>query len=95
MSIRICRKSDMGPSVKPLNGENTHPLSDFAREWLSQIADKPVPKIEINPGVRDRLLREGLVKLVELPSPYKTQKGKNCQHLQITQAGKKELSPKS
>ena len=73
--------------MKPLNGTKTHPLSPFALETLATIARKPVPKQEVNPGVVNRLMREALVKLVPLPSPYKKHKGGNIAHLQVTGAG--------
>ena len=57
---------------KSLNGGNTRPMSATAREMLAKIKVAPIPAQEINPGVVDRLLREGCVELVNLPSPYKT-----------------------
>ena len=71
--------------MKPLNGEKTHPLSAKALKVLDLIRRGPIPTQEINPGTVDRLLREGVVKLVELPSPYKSRKG-NIQHLQVDES---------
>lgn len=58
----------------PLNGTNTHPLSEHARAELRAIAEKPVPRRTVNPGVANRLVREALVEDVMLPSPYKNAK---------------------
>lgn len=73
--------------LQPLNGNKTHPLTDFAKAALSQIAKKPVPRQEINPGVVNRLLQESLVELIELPSPYKKNKGEKIAFLKITRLG--------
>lgn len=72
----------------PLNGNKTHPLSDFARGVLRDLASAPKPRQEINAGVVDRLMRESLVEIVDLPSPYKSHKGGACAHLKITDAGR-------
>lgn len=45
----------------PLNGTRTHPLSEHAKGILRELTRGPVPSYSINPGVRDRLSREGLV----------------------------------
>ncbi len=70
----------------PLNGPPTHPLSPSALHALAEIARAPVPRQEVNPGVADRLEREDLVEVVDLPSPHKTVKG-TVRHLRITAAG--------
>jgi len=75
----------------PLNGTKTHPLTDHAREQLLDIAAKPVPRQDVNPGVANRLLRECLVSEVMLTSPFKTHKGKSIAHLQITTDGRERL----
>lgn len=67
---------------EPLNGTKTHPLSPHALSVLERIRLGPVPYQEINAGVIDRLLREGVVEVVHLPSPYKTVKG-TVRHLRI------------
>lgn len=64
------------------------PLSEHALSELRNIARKPLTCLEVNPGVRERLSREGLVEIVQLPSPYKKHKGANCSHLQITEKGR-------
>jgi hypothetical protein len=79
--------------MKPLNGEKTHPLSAHALAELRDIALHPVPACAVNPGVANRLLRENLVSSVELPSPYKTHKGRSIAHLVITAQGRKRVSP--
>lgn len=65
--------------VKPLSGEVTHPLSKHAISVLDDIKVAPVPTSEINPGVVNRLLRDGRVELVDLPSPFK--RGGKAPHL--------------
>lgn len=77
--------------MKPLNGTKTHPLSEHAREELRNLAKNPIPTVGINPGVVNRLLRENLAEVVQLPSPFKAHKGGNCAHLQITEAGRAAL----
>jgi len=71
----------------PLNGTKTHALSEHARAELRVIADKPVPRQAVNPGVANRLLREALVESVMLPSPFKTHRGRSIEHLRATDAG--------
>jgi hypothetical protein len=66
--------------MKPLNGTETHPLSECARAALASLDRGPRPCGELNPGVVNRLLREPGVELVDLPSPYRTRKG-NVAHL--------------
>lgn len=70
----------------PLN-----PLSSHALDVLGTVKRQPVPRQEVNPGVVHRLLREALVELVDLPSPYKTLPG-TVDHLRITAAGERALS---
>lgn len=77
--------------MRPLNGEKTHPLSNHAREELRNINERPLPRSVTNPGVANRLLRENLVELVELPSPFNVHKGRLIWHLRITDEGKKVL----
>lgn len=67
------------------------PLSAHARAELRDIATAPVPACSVNPGVIRRLSVQGLVELVDLPSPFPTHKGRNIQHLQVTAAGRKTL----
>ena len=75
----------------PLYGTKTHPLSDVALAALRWVARGPLPRHKINPGVTDRLWREDLVEIVDLPSPYKTKKGL-LPHLRITDAGRARLA---
>lgn len=76
----------------PLNGSKNHPLSKHAFRALRLILSSPVPTQEINPGVVRRLIDGRLADIVNLPSPYKTHKGKLIAHLDITEAGKSELA---
>ena len=77
---------------KSLNGgTKMHPLSKHALAELKNLSKQPEPTNGINPGVVDRLERGGLAVVVQLPSPFKSHKGRNCAHLQITQAGRDVL----
>jgi hypothetical protein len=71
----------------PLNGTKHHPLTKSAIETLHSVHRRPIPRQEINAGQASRLEAEGLIEIVELPSPYKTVKGK-VRHSQITDAGR-------
>lgn len=73
--------------MKPLNGTKTHALTPASLGALRDLAAKPMPRQEFNPGVANRLLREALVESVELPSPYATHMGRSIEHLQATAAG--------
>lgn len=77
--------------MKPLNGEKTHPLSERAISALRSIEKRSTPRLGLNPGIANRLLREALVESVRLPSPYKTHGGKLIEHLAITSAGRAAL----
>jgi len=74
---------------KPLNGTKTHPLTAHAMAELRDLSNKPCPRQAVNPGVSDRLLREDLVEVVMLPSPFKTHGGKLLDHMRITDAGRR------
>lgn len=78
--------------MKPLNGTKTHPLAPASLGALRDLAEKPMPRQELNPGVANRLLREALVESVELPSPYATHKGRNIEYLKATAAGVARLA---
>lgn len=65
----------MTGTPKPLNGTKTHPLSAHALEVMEDLRTRPLPRQELNPGVLNRLYREGLIEDVDLPSPYKKHKG--------------------
>lgn len=80
--------------MKPLNGENTHPLTEHSRRALASLKDAPAVKSLFNPGVVDRLLRGGLVEIVMLRSPFKKDRGRERQFLQITDEGRKEAGAK-
>lgn len=81
--------SDLRP---PLNGVKTHPLTDFAWGILTSVSWAPRPYSEINAGVIDRLTHENLVEIVDLPSPFKTHKGKLIRFIRITEDGRRRLS---
>lgn len=77
--------------MKPLNGEKTHPLSDYAIIKLREIAVSPVPRSALNPGLVNILLMEGLVTTVVMVSPFKTHKGRAIDHLRITDVGNRAI----
>lgn len=78
------------PSVTPLHGTKTHPLTPAAYEMLERLSRGAVVGPEINPGLANRFLREALAEWVNLPSPYKTKPGM-YHHMQITEAGRRAL----
>lgn len=53
----------------------SQPLSAIAYETLSRLSSGPIPTQEVNPGLIDKLYREGLIALVQVASPYKSHKG--------------------
>lgn len=77
----------MPPIMKPLNGTRTHTLKPASIEALRRLAQGPLPRQELNPGVANRLERQALVEAVDLPSPYATHGGKKIQHLRASPAG--------
>lgn len=79
-------------TMKPLNGELTHALKPASLEALRLIADKPLPRQEVNAGISNRLLRGGLVESVDLPSPYASHKRRCIEHLRVSVAGIARLS---
>lgn len=74
----------------PLNGTKTHPLKQASIEALNQIARGPAPRQEFNAGVIDRLLREDLIEMLQIPSPYHKPKGLIA-GVKITAAGRAVL----
>jgi hypothetical protein len=74
-------------SMKPLNGEKTHPLTAHAIAALVDLSHGPKPRQALNAGVANRLLRGELVEPVLLPSPYKSHRGAQIEHLRLTKAG--------
>lgn len=77
---------------KPLNGFKTHPLAPASLAVLRELLTAPKPRQAINPGVDGRLMREDLVEMVDLRSPYATHKGRLIAHLQVTAAGLARLA---
>ena len=79
---------DRPTAPAPLNGVKTHPLSEHALASLDDLQAGPRPAAQFNPGVVNRLMREDLVEVVDLPSPFKTHKGRAIPHLRITDSGR-------
>jgi hypothetical protein len=61
---------------------------------LRFMAKEPLPRCGINPGIVNKLLSEGLARSVQLPSPFAAHKGGDCEHLEITDAGRALLDKK-
>jgi hypothetical protein len=75
------------PSGHPTRGV-LHPLSEHAREVLRRLERDPIPRSSINPGVRDRFVREGLIRFEDLL------RGKRLvTHAVITDAGRARAKP--
>lgn len=77
---------DLAPPPAPLNGKKTHPLSAAAQAAIEALRTAPIPCTSLNPGIIDRLRREGIVETVDLPSPFKTHKGRAIPHLRLVAA---------
>ena len=71
------------------------PLTEHALSVLQGIAKAPLARLLVNPGVSTRLLRDGLVEDVLMPSPFKSDKGKPCSHLRLTASGMQLLESAS
>lgn len=76
-----------GLSQSPLNGSRTHPLKEPSIQVLRALRTFPIPYGEINAGVIDRLIREDLVEVTEVPNPYPSKKAKMVRAIKITIAG--------
>lgn len=61
------------------------PLSAHAWAWLTALCAKPYPCYQINAGVIDRFLREGLVDV-------RTIEGAKGLHVIITKAGREKVA---
>lgn len=61
------------------------PLSVHAWGWLASLAREPSPRYQINAGVVDRFLREGLVDV-------RTSESLKGLHVFITKAGRDKLA---
>jgi hypothetical protein len=77
-------------TIPPLNGTKTHPLTQHAYAALELLERGPIPTREINAGVVNRLQREDLVEIVQLPNPYPTSRKRSptIDHMMITEAGR-------
>ena len=70
------------------------PLSDYARNALKTLdRDGPMPEFEINNGCVARMMAEGLIERILLPSPYKVDYGASRNHVRITAAGRERIRP--
>lgn len=67
------------------------PLSEHAIAELKDIAAKPVPCLSVNPGCLHKLCTMGLARIVSLPSPFKTHRGRNIEHIEATDSGREYL----
>lgn len=71
------------------------PLTEHALSVLQGIAKAPLARLLVNPGVSTRLLRDGLVEDVLMPSPFKLDKRHVRSHLRVTNAGMQLLEATS
>ncbi len=71
--------------------DNPKPLPGYSRRALADIREKPRPCLTINHGAGALLMREGLVEIVQLPSPYKMHGGAPINHFKITVLGEDRL----
>lgn len=69
------------------------PLSEHAIRALRSLDPLPKPCVSYNPSVVHRLMRDNLVEVVRLPSPFHTHKGKLIQHMRLTDSGRAVLDP--
>lgn len=76
----------MAEPLLPLNGIRTHPLKTASLAILRELRSAPLPRQAINPGVVNRLLREGLVEEVPIKNPYRT-KADTVRGIDLTPAG--------
>jgi hypothetical protein len=76
---------------KPLNGEKTHPLSDHAWGVLEELLRGPMKRFLINPGVINRLDREGLIEPCEVVHAPPRGKLRKLSAIRITDAGRAKL----
>lgn len=76
---------------RPLNGTRTHPLTPHATSELRSLRGGGRPRQEINPGVIDRLSREGLIETYDASSPYRTRKG-DVRFVRLTSAGTERIA---
>jgi len=72
---------------RPLNGTKTNPLKPVSIEVLRRLVDHPIESYRINPGVRDRLSREGLAE-----EYWGIHKGREGRYYRITEEGRNRLS---
>lgn len=88
MTERAKRDTRIEPSLN--GGTKLHPLSASALGALDElIRVGPLPYGHFNPGVIDRLSRETLIEVVNLPSPFASHKpGTLIRHVKITGAGR-------
>jgi len=77
--------------MEPLNGTKYRKLSKLAQSILADIAISPLPCLELNPGLANRLEGGGLVVRVWKHSPYKTHMGKMIDFFVVTTKGMKEV----
>jgi hypothetical protein len=74
----------------PLYGEKTHPLTSVAYAALERLSRGPEPQYRLNPGLRNRLLREDLVE--RFAQPISGLYPGPVPHLRITDAGRAALA---
>jgi hypothetical protein len=68
-------------------GHDPIPLSRHALKCLREIKANPAPMSSATCGAVRMLLQEGLIEVVEVPSPFPADNGKKIKRLAITAAG--------
>jgi hypothetical protein len=66
-------------------------LTKHSLQELKNLDYRPIPTCSINPGVVNKLIKEGFAKNVYLKSPFPSHKGGDCSHLEITEKGREFL----
>lgn len=74
--------------------QTNHALKPASLDALQSLLSSPEPRQSFNPGVATKLVTEGLVESVNLPSPFATHKGRAIEHFRITDAGRAALKAK-
>lgn len=67
------------------------PISRHGIAQLQLVAVAPVPRQTVNSGLAQKLVAEGMVEIVRLPSPFRIHDGGNIEHLQLTERGRRFL----
>lgn len=67
------------------------PITGATEKALYALRNGPFPAQETNAGVQHKLLYQGYAEIEQLPSPYRTHKGRKIAYLKITEKGLRYL----